>query len=143
MKFLLVSVFSLSAIVGFAQQSPALKLSRENRLNNLSLNKPIDNMPSANVGPSGQLFLYNNGNGLNIYKSQPDDMPVAKPDSSYVDNMVAKPTATKTMTDLINKLKNNRFQPNDNAKYNFVLSIYKDSLPYIDSTNKLLLKSKF
>ncbi|MFC4230665.1 hypothetical protein ACFOW1_02105 [Parasediminibacterium paludis] len=143
MKFLLLSVLSFSSVIGFAQQSPSLKLARENRLNNLSLNKPIDNMPSANIGPSGQMFLYNNGNGLNIYKSQPDDMPVAKPDSSYLDNMIAKPTAPKTMTDVINKLKNNRFQPKGNAKYNFVLPTYKDSLPYIDSTNKLLLKPKF
>lgn len=143
MKFLLLSAFSFCAVVGFAQQSPALKLARENRLNNLSLNKPIDNMPSANVGPSGQTFLYNNGSGLDIYKSQPDNMLVAKLDSNYVDNMIAKPTAPKTMTDVINKLKNNRFQPEGNSKFNFLMPAYRDSLPYIDSANKLLLKPRF
>lgn len=143
MKFLLLSVLSLIAIVGFSQQSPSLKLARENRLNNLSLNKPIDNMPMANVGPSGQTFLYNNGNGIDIYKSQPDNMIVAKPDSSYVDNMVAKPKAPKNMADIINKLNKPRFEPKGNNKYNFLMPAYKDSLPYIDSANKLLLKPKF
>lgn len=139
----MLSVLSIGTLVGFAQQSPSLKLARENRLSNLSLNKPIDNMPSANVGSSGQTFLYNNGNGLDIYKSQPDNMPVAKPDSSYVDNMVANPTATKNMADVINKLKHKRFEPKGNAKYNFLMPAYKDSLPYIDSASKLLLKPKF
>lgn len=143
MKFLLFSVLSLSAIVGFAQQSPSLKLARENRLNNLSLNKPIDNMPMANVGSSGQTFLYNNGNGVDIYKSQPDNMIVAKPDSSYVDNMVAKPRITKNLANVVDKLKHKRFEPKGNTKYNFLMPAYKDSLPYIDSASKLLLKPKF
>lgn len=143
MKFLLLSVFSLCAVISFAQQSPSLKLARENRLNNLSLNKPIDNMPMANVGPSGQTYLFNNGSGLDIYKSQPDNMPVAKPDSNYVDNMIANPTATRNLTDVITKLKHKRFEPKGNSKFNFVIPTCKDSLPYIDSTNKLLLKPKF
>jgi hypothetical protein len=143
MKFLLFSALSLCAIVGFAQQSPSLKLARENRLNNLSLNKPIDNMPMANVGSSGQTFLYNNGNGLDIFKSQPDNMPVAKPDSSYVDNMVAKPRVTKNMADVINKLKHKRFEPKGNSKYNFVFPSQKDSIAFVDSVKTLLLKPKF
>jgi hypothetical protein len=144
MKFLLVSVFSLSAIVGFAQQSPALKLSRENRLNNLSLNKPIDNMPSANVGPSGQLFLYNNGNGLNIYKSQPDDMPVAKPDGTYKDEMCPKGKLDmQKVIDAVKSHKANQFQPEGNSKFNFVFPLQKDSTAFVDSVKTLQLKPKF
>lgn len=143
MKFLILSVLSIGTLVGFAQQSPSLKLARENRLNNLSLNKPIDIMPLANVGPSGQTFLYNNGNGLDIYKSQPDNMPVANSDSSYVDNMVAKSLAPKNMTDVINKLKHKRFEPKGNSKFNFVFPSQKDSTAFLDSVKTLQLKPKF
>ena len=142
MKFLSLLATSFITISSFAQQPTSLQLAKENRLSNLSINKPIDNMPSANVGPTNQSFLYNN-NGLDVYKSQPDNMPVVKPDGYYYDNMGVKRIASKTITDAINNLKNNQFQPKGNAKYNFVMPAYQDTLPYIDSTKKLLLKPKF
>jgi len=157
MKLYIILITAILFITSVNAQNRPLDIARSNRLSNINLkeqlkdtlivysNRPrsVDNMPIGNVGPSGQTFMYNNGGGLNIYKSQPDNMPVAKPDGSYVDNMVAKSTAPKTMTDVIDKLKNNRFQPKSNTKYNFVMPAYKDSLPSADSTDKLLLKPKF
>jgi hypothetical protein len=143
MKFLLLSVLSLSTVVGFAQQSPSLKSARENRLNNLSLNKPIDNMPMANVGPTGQTFLNNNGNGLDIYKSQPDNMPVAKPDSSYFYTMIVKTMDAKKIVDSINHYQINQFRPCGNCISQSKLPIKKDSTDFQKSIKKLELKPKF
>jgi hypothetical protein len=143
MKFLSLLAVSFITISAFAQQPTSLQLAKENRLSNLSINKPIDNMPSANVGPSNQIFLYNS-NGLDVYKSQPDNMPVAKPDGTYKDEMCPKGRLDmQRVKDAVNAFKANQFQPKGNSKYNFVMPAYQDSLPYIDSTRKILLKPKF
>ncbi len=143
MKFLLLITTSFITISSSAQQPTSLQLARENRLSNLSLNKPIDNMPSANVGPTNQIFLYNS-NGLDVYKSQPDNMPVVKPDGTYKDEMCPKGKLDmQKVLDAVKAHKANQFQPKGNSKFNFLMPAYKDSLPYIDSANKLLLKSKF
>ena len=87
-----------------------------------------------------QTFVINNGSGLNIYKSQPDNMPVAKPDGSYVDKMIAG-NPKENLQDLLNNLntsKANQFSPKGISKYNFVMPAYQDSLPHLDSTRKLL-----
>lgn len=144
MKFLSFLALSFITISASAQQSPSLKLARENRLNNLSLNKPIDNMPSANVGPTNQIFLYNDSNGLDIYKSQPDNMPVAKPDGTYKDDMGTNGRIqAQKVIDAVKAFKANRFQPEGNAKYNFVFPSQKDSIAFIDSVKTLQLKPKF
>ncbi|MDI9365551.1 MAG: hypothetical protein QM541_11410 [Flavobacterium sp.] len=143
MKLILFSALSLTTVIGFAQQSFALKLARENRLNNLSINKPFDNMPLVNVSPNGQTFLYNNGNGLNIYKSQPDNMPVVKPDGYYFDNMGIKRIASKTIADVINNFKSNHIQTDGNSKFNFVFPSKKDIIDFVDSVKTLQLKPNF
>ena len=144
MKFLSLLAVSLITISVFAQQPTSLQLSRENRLSNLTINKPIDNMPSVNVGPTNQIFLYNNGTGLDMYKSQPDNMPVVKPDGSYIDNMCIKSSIdTEAFLNLFKTNNSNQFQPIGNAKFNFVLPSKKDSIAFIDSIKPLQLKPKF
>jgi hypothetical protein len=158
MKLYLVLITVFLCFNSVNAQNRPLDIARSNRLSNITLkellkdtlnvylNRPrsVDNMPIGNVGSSRQIFAFNNGRGLNIYKSQPDNMPVAKPDGSYVDNMIAKSTAPNTMADdVIDKLKNNRFEPKGNSKYNFLMPSYKDSLPFVDSASRTLLKSKF
>ncbi len=49
---------------------------------------PFDNMPNAitrKIQPD--VYVGNNGNGFDIYRSQMDNMPVAKPDKSFTSNM--------------------------------------------------------
>ncbi len=143
MKFLALITTSFITISAFAQQPTSLQLATENSLNKLSSNKPIDNMPSANVGPTNQTFLYNS-NGLEVYISQPDNMPVVKPDGSYSDNMCIKSSIdTKTLLKLFKTNKAKQFQPEGNSKFNFVMPVYQNSLPYVDSAKKLLIKPKF
>lgn len=149
MKFLSLLATSFIAISAFAQQPTSLQLARENRLGNLSLNvnlqrpRNIDNMPIGSVGIAGQSFSFNNGSGLNIYKSQPDNMPVAKPDGSYIDNIGVKRAASTTIADAINATRDNQFQPSGNAKFNFVFPSKKDSIAFVDSVKTLQLKPKF
>ena len=143
MKFISLLAVSFITISVFAQQPTSLQLSRENRLSNLTINKPIDNMPSANVGPTNQTFLYNN-NGLDVYKSQPDNMPVVKPDGSYIDNMCIKSSFdTKAFLNLFKTNNSNQFQPSGKTKFNFVMPSKKDSIAFIDSIKPLQLKPKF
>jgi hypothetical protein len=149
MKCLSLFITSFITISAFAQQPTSLQLAKENRLGNLSLNvnlqrpRNIDNMPIGSVGIAGQSFSFNKGNGLNIYKSQPDNMLVAKPDGSYIDNMGVKRVASTTIADAINATKDNQFQPNGNAKFNFVFPSKKDSVAFVDSIKALQLSPKF
>lgn len=137
MKALLIIVFGCCTNAVFAQQLPtSLQLARENRLSNLSINKPIDNMPISRVGDLNQTFILNNGKGLDIYQSQPDNMPIAKPDGSFIDNMSLN-KFDPTLLNIINSNKANQFKPKGNSKYNFVLPSHQDFLPFIDSTEKL------
>ena len=49
---------------------------------------PYDNMPNAIIRKSQpDVYVGNNGNGFDIYRSQIDNMPVAKPDKSFTSNM--------------------------------------------------------
>ncbi len=133
MKPLLIIVFGCCTNAVFAQQLPiSLQLARENRLSNLSINKPIDNMPISRVGDLNQTFLFNNGSGLDVSKSQPDNMPVAKPDGSFIDNM----SFSKIDPNVLIIIKANQFKPKVNSKYNFVLPVHQDSLPFLDATKK-------
>ena len=122
-------------------QEKILDIAKSNRLSNLSINlqmpKNIDNMPIGKVGDVNQTFSFNNGQGLNLYKSQPDNMPVAKPDGSLQDNMCSSSTNTSKLLELLSKTQENGFKPKGNSKYNFVMPAYQDSLPHLDSTKKL------
>ncbi len=99
--------------------------------------KNIDNMPIGKVGDVSQSFSFNNAQGLNLYKSQPDNMPVAKPDGSLQDNMSSSSTNTNKLLELLSKTQENGFKPKGNSKYNFVMPAYQDSLRHLDSTKKL------
>ncbi len=44
---------------------------------------PPDNMPVTAYGKNGERFLYNNGNGTDVYAAALDNMRVAKPDASF------------------------------------------------------------
>jgi hypothetical protein len=47
-----------------------------------------DNMPNAFTGKFQQdVYVGNNGNGLDIYRSPIDNMPVVKPDKNFTSNM--------------------------------------------------------
>ena len=49
---------------------------------------PYDNMPNAIIRKAQpDVYVGNNGNGFDIYRSQIDNMPVAKPDKSFSSNM--------------------------------------------------------
>lgn len=143
MKYLSFFIASLITISAFAQQSTSVPLAREPRLSNLSINKLIDNMPTVTVGPTNQVYLYNNGTGLDVYKSQPDNMSVLKPDAGFYDNMGIKKIPNQTFLDIINANKPNQFQPSGNAKFNFVFPSKKDSIAFLDSIKTLQFKPKF
>ncbi len=143
MKYLSFFIASLITISAFAQQSTSVPLAREPRLSNLSINKPIDKMPIGTVGPTNQVYLYNNGSGLDVYKSEPDNMLVIKPDGSFYDNMGIKKIPNQTLLDIINANKADPFQPSGNTKFNFVFPSKKDSIAFLDSVNTLQFKFKF
>ncbi len=49
---------------------------------------PFDNMPNAIIHKTQpDIYVGNNGNGFDIYRSQIDNMPIAKPDKSFTSNM--------------------------------------------------------
>lgn len=53
-------------------------------------NQNQDGMPVAGLNQVQLTYQYNNGKGLDIYKANVDNMPVAKPDSSFYSGMPVK-----------------------------------------------------
>ena len=61
-------------------------------------------MPIATVGPVTQTYLYNGIQGFDIYKSQPDNMPIIKLDASFFDNMIGSNLRNNINPDFIKAL---------------------------------------
>ena len=53
-------------------------------------NEDHDGMPVAGLNSVQLTYQYNNGKGLDIYKANTDNMPVAKPDSTFYSAMPMK-----------------------------------------------------
>ncbi len=89
----------------------------------------IDPMPNAiPMKPFEGINLGNNGQRFDLYKTEPDNMIVAKPDSSFYDNI---PNAMNSLNGsslspvisqkLLEQLKNHALPENDNTKKPFKL----------------------
>ncbi|MBC7722493.1 MAG: hypothetical protein H7068_10755 [Pedobacter sp.] len=88
MKLLLVIVTSYIGFSVNTQQLITALIKPTNPLHIYSnAYKNIDNMPIASVGATNQILMFSKNQGFNIYKSQPDNMPTIKPDTSFYDKM--------------------------------------------------------
>lgn len=93
-RFPAITVLLLAAAPVFSQKpvvvlTPHIDSTLLLIYNNSTVRQQLEPMPNAMaVRPLPEVYLGNNGKGLNLYKSLIDGMPVAKPDSTFADPMV-------------------------------------------------------
>ena len=125
MKLLLIVCGSLICLSTCAQQD-VLNALKSGKTAYIYLEPDIYKMNIGKVSPNNQTYMYNNGNGLDIYKSQPDNMPALKPEGFFSDKMSnARITPSKSIIDAINNFKGTQFQPKGLSKYDFILPLTK------------------
>lgn len=92
-RFLAIIVLLLATAPAFSQKPVVVPLtSRIDSTLLLVYNRAIQHQPepmpnAMAVQPLPEAYLGNNGKGLKLYKSLIDGMPIAKPDSTFVDPM--------------------------------------------------------
>ncbi|MBA4198156.1 MAG: hypothetical protein C0459_11445 [Chitinophaga sp.] len=117
MKKALTILLLLSGFYSFAQEKIILVQPKNDSLitdanKQLFVKRNFDNMPVIGNNLK-QTFSYNNGKGFDVYKAEPDNMPVLKPDagneaSLNIKNMISRQERLEIAKRLLDSLKTNK-----------------------------------